>query len=127
MVIQEEYRSGSAQILRKLEWLQGNGWDQVWRARGDGDCFYRCQSTVSWQSRIHDPQKLMSANVCIAFTIAYLLRILHSPDPALAANLAFDAIQRALPALHDVGFDLDLVRPHVFFLIVSLTVGASLV
>lgn len=45
-----------------------------------------------------------------AFTIAYLLRILHSPDPPLDANLAFDAIQRALPAMQDVGFDSELVR-----------------
>ena len=44
-----------------------------------------------------------------AFTIAYLLRILHSVDPPLAANLAFDAIQRALPAMQEVGFDSELV------------------
>lgn len=44
-----------------------------------------------------------------AFTIAYLLRILHAPDQALAANLAYDAIQRALPAMEQVNFDADLV------------------
>lgn len=44
-----------------------------------------------------------------AFTIAFLLRILHSEDQALAANLAYDAIQRALPAMQDVGFQSDLV------------------
>lgn len=46
-----------------------------------------------------------------AFTMAYLLRVLHSPDPALSANLAYEAIQRALPAMQQVGFDPDLVRP----------------
>lgn len=41
--------------------------------------------------------------------MGYLLRILHSPDPALSANLAYEAIQRALPAMQQVGFDPDLV------------------
>lgn len=44
-----------------------------------------------------------------AFTLAYLLRILHSPDPALTANLAFDALQRAVPSMQQVGFEPDLV------------------
>jgi len=52
----------------------------------------------------------------VAITIAYLLRILHSPDPPLAANLAFEAIQRALPAMQEVGFDSELVRsPCIHF------------
>ncbi|WVQ84706.1 hypothetical protein IAT38_006862 [Cryptococcus sp. DSM 104549] len=83
-VIREEYIRGSQQIVKKLDWLQEKGWDQVWAARGDGDCFYR------------------------SFTLAYLLRILHSPEPALEANLAYDAIQRALPAMEECGFDKDL-------------------
>lgn len=45
----------------------------------------------------------------IAFTIAYLLRMLHDPDPPLAANLAFDAIQRSMPAMEASGFDMELV------------------
>ncbi|KAK8853169.1 hypothetical protein IAR55_003870 [Kwoniella newhampshirensis] len=84
LIIREEYVRGSPQVLKKLDWLQEHGWDQVWRARGDGDCFYR------------------------SFTLAYLLRILHSPEPALEANLAYDAIQRALPAMEESGFDKDL-------------------
>jgi ubiquitin thioesterase protein OTUB1 len=42
MVIRDEYLNGSQTVVKKLDWLQENGWDQVWRARGDGDCFYRC-------------------------------------------------------------------------------------
>ncbi|WRT70281.1 uncharacterized protein IL334_007279 [Kwoniella shivajii] len=84
VVIRQEYERGNIQILKKLDWLAENGWDQVWRARGDGDCFYR------------------------SFTLAYLVRILHSPDPQLEANLAFDAIQRALPAMEQCGFDKEL-------------------
>lgn len=44
MVIRDEYLNGSQTVVKKLDWLQENGWDQVWRARGDGDCFYRCTS-----------------------------------------------------------------------------------
>lgn len=47
MVLKDEYKSGSTQVMKKLEWLESQGWDQVWRARGDGDCFYRCRSPLS--------------------------------------------------------------------------------
>lgn len=50
----------------------------------------------------------------IAFTIAYLLRILHSRDPELEANLSYEAIQRALPAMQEVGFQEDLVSVAQF-------------
>ncbi|WWD03518.1 hypothetical protein V865_001570 [Kwoniella europaea PYCC6329] len=83
-VIRQEYEKGSTQILKKLDWLAENGWDQVWRARGDGDCFYR------------------------SFTLAYLVRVLHSNDSQLEANLAYENIQRALPAMEHCGFDKDL-------------------
>lgn len=110
--IKEEYRLGSEQVLKKLEWLEGNGWDQVWRARGDGDCFYRCRCELFHRGEY----KLMIWGLVVAITIAYLLRILHSPDPPLAANLAFEAIQRALPAMQEVGFDSELVRsPCIHF------------
>jgi hypothetical protein len=47
MVIRDEYLTGDQTVVKKLDWLQDNGWDQVWRARGDGDCFYRCKSLYS--------------------------------------------------------------------------------
>lgn len=119
-VIRDEYERGSPQVLKKLDWLQEKGWDQVWRARGDGDCFYRCKwcrmrrlplSLTLLYRHTSLPELLPSADPRrIAFTLAYLLRILHDPEPALAANLAFDAIQRALPAMQQAGFDPDLVR-----------------
>ncbi|WWC64642.1 uncharacterized protein I303_107253 [Kwoniella dejecticola CBS 10117] len=83
-VIRQEYEKGSSTILKKLDWLAQNGWDQVWRARGDGDCFYR------------------------SFTLAYLVRMLHSSDSQLEANMVFEAIQRALPAMEQVNFQKDL-------------------
>ena len=45
-VIREEYLRGSQEVVKKIDWLQSNGWDQVWRARGDGDCFYRCECWI---------------------------------------------------------------------------------
>lgn len=90
-------------MIKKLDWLEAQGWDQVWRAKGDGDCFYRCQSSASrWYKA--DPRPA-------AFTIAYLLHILHSEDAALAANMAFEAIQRNTAVMASVGFDSDLVGP----------------
>ena len=51
MAIREEYKNGSQEVLKKIDWLQANGWDQVWRARGDGDCFYRCESLCTGTGR----------------------------------------------------------------------------
>lgn len=50
MVIRDEYINGSQEVIKKLDWLQEHGWDQIWRARGDGDCFYRCESTAAMMS-----------------------------------------------------------------------------
>ncbi|WVN84978.1 uncharacterized protein L203_100115 [Cryptococcus depauperatus CBS 7841] len=103
-VIREEYNKGSPQVIKKLDWLQSNGWDQVWRARGDGDCFYR------------------------SFTLAFLLRILHSPDTELEANLAYDAIQHALPAMEQCGFQKDIYEEFLdplLVLIRSLAEGSD--
>ncbi|WWC71960.1 uncharacterized protein I206_105919 [Kwoniella pini CBS 10737] len=95
-VIRQEYEKGSSMILKKLDWLAQNGWDQVWRARGDGDCFYR------------------------SFTLAYLVRILHSSDPQLEANIAYEAIQRALPAMEEVNFQKDLYEEFLDPLLVLI-------
>lgn len=45
LAVKKEYLNGSKVVLQKLEWLENHGWDQVWRARGDGDCFYRCEDS----------------------------------------------------------------------------------
>lgn len=64
---------------------------------------------VSTAVRLRRPSDEL-ADSSAAFTIAYLLRILHSEDPALAANMAFEAIQRNTAVMASVGFDADLVR-----------------
>ncbi|BEJ14172.1 hypothetical protein CspHIS471_0313460 [Cutaneotrichosporon sp. HIS471] len=89
LAIKGEYLNGSTEVLRKLEWLQDNGWDQVWRARGDGDCFYR------------------------SFTLAYLLRILYSPTRSDDASKALKAVHDTMPTMASVGFQQDLVDEFV--------------
>ncbi|BEI83338.1 hypothetical protein CcaverHIS002_0312060 [Cutaneotrichosporon cavernicola] len=89
LAIKGEYLNGSTEVLRKLEWLQDNGWDQVWRARGDGDCFYR------------------------SFTLAYLLHILYSSTRSDDASKALKAIHDTMPTMASVGFQQDLVDEFV--------------
>lgn len=36
----EEYE-GASTYLKKIAWLEANGWNRSRRWRGDGDCFYR--------------------------------------------------------------------------------------
>ena len=91
MVIRDEYLNGSQTVVKKLDWLQENGWDQVWRARGDGDCFYRCKSLtyeLGSESKLKDE----------AFTIAYILKILQSQDPAVSSKKALGSIKKAEPS-----------------------------
>lgn len=45
----------------------------------------------------------------VAFTIAYLLRILHDPNPAQAAEGALEKIKQSMPAMKACGFDMELV------------------
>lgn len=102
MVIRDEYLTGSQTVVKKLDWLQENGWDQVWRARGDGDCFYRCMSCIL--TLVTD---IVGADN-VAFTIAYILKILHSSDPPTASKAALASIQRATPS-ESTHFDPELV------------------
>lgn len=109
MVIRDEYLTGSQTVVKKLDWLQENGWDQVWRARGDGDCFYRC--TLGPRSSLETCySRAVADGRYTAFTIAYILKILHSSDPASSSKAALEAIQRATPS-ETTHFDPELVRP----------------
>ncbi|KAL7418478.1 hypothetical protein Q5752_006936 [Cryptotrichosporon argae] len=82
--IRAEYVAGSPTVLAKLDWLERNGWDQVWRARGDGDCFYR------------------------SFALAFLLRILHAPDRKAASACALEAVTARMQSMEDAGFQREL-------------------
>jgi ubiquitin thioesterase protein OTUB1 len=44
--LREEYEGGSMSFVKKIDWLKGKGFKGIRRARGDGDCFYRCQFLV---------------------------------------------------------------------------------
>lgn len=45
--LREEYEGGSTSFVKKIDWLQKEkGFKGIRRARGDGDCFYRCQLLV---------------------------------------------------------------------------------
>ncbi|KAL7411699.1 peptidase C65 Otubain-domain-containing protein [Mrakia frigida] len=79
-VLREEYERGSAIFVKKIDALIKDGWKTVWRAKGDGDCFYR------------------------AFALAFSLRIISSLDPALEAQLAASKIQECVPRFLEAGF-----------------------
>jgi len=76
MVIRDEYLNGSQTVVKKLDWLQENGWDQVWRARGDGDCFYRCKRPTG---RAERRSKLNSS----------IHDSLYTEDPTIARSIVF--------------------------------------
>ena len=43
-VLRAEYERGSGSFVRQIDYLEKLGFKGVRRARGDGDCFYRCES-----------------------------------------------------------------------------------
>lgn len=86
----------SVNVRSRLDKLEQEGYDLVWRAKGDGDCFYR------------------------SFILAYLLRILHSENPQLEANIAFSNIQSAIPLLSTAGFQVDMLEDFLEPLLAQL-------
>lgn len=128
-VLKSEYSSSGegeekSLVVKKIEYLEKNGWEMVWRAKGDGDCFYRCKLEQMsplplFFSSFHPYRTLSSSflhpsRFLTAFTLAYLLRILHSFDPPSQAQIAFSNVQSARAILQQVGFDMDLVSLFVF-------------
>ena len=46
-LLRAEYEGGSTSFVKKIDWLQKEcGFRGIRRTRGDGDCFYRCQSSL---------------------------------------------------------------------------------
>lgn len=39
--LKREYEGGAEGFRRKVEWLDGQGWKEIRKLRGDGSCFYR--------------------------------------------------------------------------------------
>lgn len=45
-VLRAEYEDGSRSFVNQIDYLVSQGYVSVRRARGDGDCFYRCESQL---------------------------------------------------------------------------------
>lgn len=44
--LRAEYEGGSGSFIRQIDYLSNLGFLGVRRARGDGDCFYRCLLSI---------------------------------------------------------------------------------
>lgn len=89
----------------------------VWRARGDGDCFYRCESLQERRCLPGRASTLIHALLSTsAFMLAYFCRIMYAESPELEANLSFSNLQAAMPLLAAANYDMELVS---FVLVVS--------
>ncbi|KAI0370907.1 cysteine proteinase [Pilatotrama ljubarskyi] len=78
--LRAEYENGSQTFVKQIDWLMNQGWIGIRRTRGDGDCFYR------------------------SLAFAYIERILHATEPALAVSSAVSVLETTPPFLEQVGF-----------------------
>lgn len=46
--LRAEYENGggSSTFVAQIDWLMSRGWTHIRRAKGDGDCFYRCKISM---------------------------------------------------------------------------------
>ncbi|KAI0632822.1 cysteine proteinase [Trametes polyzona] len=78
--LRAEYENGSQTFVKQIDWLTDQGWIGIRRTRGDGDCFYR------------------------SLAFAYIERILHATEQALAVTSAISVLEATQPVLEQVGF-----------------------
>ncbi|KAI0830110.1 cysteine proteinase [Trametes gibbosa] len=78
--LRAEYENGSQIFVKQIDWLMNQGWAGIRRTRGDGDCFYR------------------------SLAFAYIERIMHAEEPALAVISAISVLETTPPLLEQVGF-----------------------
>jgi ubiquitin thioesterase protein OTUB1 len=79
-VLRAEYENGNPSFLQQIDHVKRKGFDNIRRARGDGDCFYR------------------------SLGFAYVEKILLASDLELAVVTALSALESTIPMLEHVGF-----------------------
>jgi ubiquitin thioesterase protein OTUB1 len=114
--LSDEYKNKV--FLSKIASLNRDGWTDLRRLRGDGDCFYR--EFVSRAPKMVDAHSLPQIG---AFAFSYLERLL--PLPSTAAQLALAKIESLLPLLDQAGFMKDMWVFWNFSTPVSITHACS--
>lgn len=87
-VLRAEYENGSRSFVKQIDYLKGQGYAGIRRTRGDGDCFYRCASTLpSYPSSPRHPsyhsflQTSSSVTLCTPSLHLLVSRYVHVYDP----------------------------------------------
>lgn len=114
--LRAEYEGGSEAFVSQIDWLTSRGYIGVRRARGDGDCFYRCQHPIP--PRVIDGFSLISETIT-ALAFAYISMILESSDDQLAVAAAISTLESTAPKLEDAGFQ-KLVYEDFYEVLASL-------
>jgi len=94
-VLREEYERGSGTFLRQIDGLEAQGFKQIRRTRGDGDCFYR------------------------SLAFAWIELLLTSSDQYTAVSSALSLLESTLPVLKRAGFQ-ELVYEDFYDILASL-------
>ncbi|EIW76685.1 cysteine proteinase [Coniophora puteana RWD-64-598 SS2] len=82
-VLRAEYENGSRTFVSQIDYLMNKGYRHIWRARGDGDCFYR------------------------SLAYAFVLNMLDAPqaEREIVVATALSQLQSCKPMLSQAGFE----------------------
>ena len=72
--LRAEYENGSASFRSQIDWLVGQGYTGIRRARGDGDCFYRSLAFAYIDRLLQSPPDQIDVNVASSLSILQATR-----------------------------------------------------
>ena len=108
--LRAEYEGGSRSFVDQIDYLISQGYVSVRRARGDGDCFYRCELQPGTPIRPR-PSSLRyvfslitKRFLIVALAFGFIEHLLNSPQPNVAVVLATSLLESTVPMLEEAGF-----------------------
>ncbi|KAG2006056.1 hypothetical protein CC2G_002404 [Coprinopsis cinerea AmutBmut pab1-1] len=113
--LRAEYENGSASFVSQIDWLVGQGYTGIRRARGDGDCFYRSLAFAYIDQLLHTPPEHRDLKVGSSLSILESTRtaiLLSGTDEFILEEpyAMFTALIQNITTPNKKGFKLDSDR-----------------
>lgn len=122
--LRAEYEGGSRSFVDQIDYLISQGYVSIRRARGDGDCFYRCelQRACTLELGYHHCVRFLIDHRTIfpaALAFGFIEYLLNSPQTGVAVALATSLLESTVPRLESAGFQ-KLVFEDFYEVLLSL-------
>lgn len=122
--LRTEYEGGSRSFVDQIDYLISQGYVSVRRARGDGDCFYRCELQLARPIRLGYCRCVIvlinhGSLFIVALAFAFIDYLLNSPQKIFAVALVKPLLDSTVSMLEDAGFQ-KLVFEDFYDVLLSL-------